>query len=176
MRKSIITFLIFIFCFSFTAKAQEQNEVLPPVFDYQNNKEYQALASDFREYTICGAIHDSLLLLVSANYGVGSNLGYPPEFLNKLKDLMGNIISQRNVFDEKTKLVIKKLMIDFKFPQQGLMSQAQKNRFDSQSSVGMGMAQGKENPQMSANLVKGLLVKSQSCREYVSTVDYSNIE
>ena len=173
MRKSIVSFLILIFCFSATAKAQDYNDT---TFDFKNDANYQALASDFREYTICSAIHDSLLLLVSANYGVGSNLGYPPEFLNKLQELMANIINQRNVFDEKTKLVIKKLIVDYNFPQDGLMAQAQKNRFDSQQSVGMAMAQGKEAPEMVANLVKGLLEKSQSCRGYVSTVDYSDIE
>lgn len=173
MRKSIVTFLIFIFCFSVTAKAQDYSDT---TFDFKNDANYQALASDFREYTICSAIHDSLLLLVSANYGVGSNLGYPPEFLNKLKELMANIINERNMFEEKTKLVMKKLMTDYNFPQEGLMAQANKNRFDSQQSVGMAMAQGKETPQMTANLVKGLLVKSQSCRDYNSTVDYSNIE
>ena len=80
------------------------------------------------------------------------------------------------MFEEKTKLVMTKLMTDYNFPQEGLMAQANKNRFDSQQSVGMAMAQGKETPQMTANLVKGLLVKSQSCRDYNSTVDYSDIE
>ena len=173
MRKSIVTFLILLFSFTFTVKAQDYND---PTFDFQNDADYQALASDFRKYTVCGAIHDSLLLLVSANYGVGSNLGYPPEFLSKLRDLMANIISQRTVYDEKVELVIKKLMKDYNFPQEGLLAQVQRNRYESQQSVGLAMAQGKEDPNASANLVKGLLVTSQSCRDYISQVDYSDIE
>lgn len=173
MRKSIVTLLILLFSFTFTAKAQDFNDL---TYDFKNDADYQALASDFRQYTVCGAIHDSLLLLVSANYGVGSNLGYPPEFLNKLRDLMANIITQRTVFDEKTELVIKKLVKDYNFPQEGLIAQLQRNRYESQQSVGLAMAQGKEDPNASANLVKGLLVTSQSCRDYISQVDYSDIE
>ena len=89
---------------------------------------------------------------------------------------MANIITQRTVFDEKTELVIKKLVKDYNFPQEGLIAQLQRNRYESQQSVGLAMAQGKEDPNASANLVKGLLVTSKSCRDYISQVDYSDIE
>ena len=115
MRKSIVTFLILLFSFTFTVKAQDYSD---PTFDFQNDANYQALASDFRKYTVCGAIHDSLLLLVSASI-----------------------------------LVLVLILV-----------------------LGLAMAQGKEDPDASANLVKGLLTTSQSCRDYVSTVDYSDIE
>ena len=51
-----------------------------------------------------------------------------------------------------------------------------RNQVQTQQSIGLVLAQGKENPAMIANVVKGLLEKSQMCRDYTSTVDYSNIE
>ena len=57
-----------------------------------------------------------------------------------------------------------------------LLEQEKQNKIRTGQSLGLAIAQGKENPSSLTNIVKGLLLKSQSCRDYVSTVDYSDIE
>tara|TARA_Y100001970_G_C14013560_1_gene739768 strand:+ start:465 stop:989 length:525 start_codon:yes stop_codon:yes gene_type:complete len=174
MRKSIFSFLIVFFCLTTTVQAvtsyPDENH------DYQNDATYQAIASDFREYTVCGAIHDNLTMLVAVNYGVGANLGYPTEYLQRMQELLANIKLQKEMFEGKSQLVIKKLINDYNFPLDGLLEQMRRNQVQTQQSIGLVLAQGKENPAMIANVVKGLLEKSQSCRNHISTVDYSNIE
>ena len=174
MRKSIISFIcIIFFCLTTSVQAvtyPDENH------DYVNDKAYQALASDFREYTVCSAVHDNLTMLVAVNYGVGSNLGYPTEYLQRMQQLIDNIKMQRDTFNIKSKLVIKKLIKDYNFPLAGLLEQEKRNQIQTGQSLGLAIAQGKENPSSLTNIVKGLLLKSQSCRDYVSTVDYSNVE
>tara|TARA_Y100001937_G_C7088646_1_gene316610 strand:- start:440 stop:982 length:543 start_codon:yes stop_codon:yes gene_type:complete len=175
MRKNIFSFLaIFFICFSLTAKAGEGYP--DPSHDYNNDDYYQSLASDFREYTVCGAIHDNLMMLVAVNIGVGSNLGYPTEYVQRMQELIDNIKSQRTSFDEKSELVIKKLIKDYNFPLPGLLEQAKANRFQTQQSIWLALAQGKEQPGLLANVVKSLLAQSQTCRDYSSLVDYSDVE
>ena len=174
MRKSIVGFIcVILFCLTTSVQAvtyPDEN------YDYTNDATYQAIASDFREYTVCGAIHDNLMMLVAVNYGVGSNLGYPTEYLQRMQELLANIKAQRQMFESKSQMVIKKLIKDYNFPLPGLIEQMRSNQIQTQQSIGLVIAQGKENPAMITNVVKGLLEKSQMCRDYVSTVDYSNIE
>ena len=64
-------------------------------YDWNNDQQYQNLAEDFRTYSICEAVHKTLSVFIAINYGVGSKMNYPAEWLTQQKGLIQNINSQQ---------------------------------------------------------------------------------
>ena len=167
MRKSIFSLLVIFVClFTFTVKADE--------VDLSNDERYQNIATDFRTFTVCEAIHDNLELLVAVNYGVGKNLGYPPEYLQRIRELLENITNMENHFAKQSELVIQKLIEEYKFPEEGLKRQATLNKNRQNQGINSALFRGKTNPDLIGNVVANLLAKSKSCRNHVSDIDYTD--
>ena len=155
--------------FTYTGNTEE-------IFDLKNDQRYQDLATDFRTYTVCEAVHEQLGVMVSINYGISKNLGYPNEYLMRMKDLLNNINNMQKHFAEQSQLVTQKLIKEYNFPEEGLNRQAFQNKNNSRQGLGIALRQGSSDPDVVGRVVKTLLAQSQSCRDHVSKIDYSNIE
>jgi len=145
---------------------------IDPNYDWTNDQEYQNLAEDFRNYTTCQAIHQNLARFVTINYGVGSNLGYPAEWLEQQRALLNNILAQDSVFADKIVVVITELMEKYNFEYQSLDFQMRENQTKTTQSIIIAITMSIEDPNKSTIVVKGLLTESQRCRSYESKYIY----
>ena len=148
------------------------NSEIDPNYDWDNDVIYQSLAEDFRTYTACQSIHQNLARFVTINYGVGSNLGYPAEWLEQQRSLLDNILAQDGIFADKIVLVITELMIKYNFSFQSLDAQMRENQTKTTQSIIIAISMSMEDPNKSTLVIKSLLGESQRCRSYESKYIY----
>ena len=148
------------------------NSEIDPNYDWDNDVIYQSLAEDFRTYTVCQSIHQNLARFVTINYGVGSNLGYPAEWLEQQRSLLSNILAQDSIFADKIVLVITELMQKYNFEYQTLDFQLRENQTKTTQSIIIAISMSIEDPSKSTLVIKGLLTESQRCRSYESKYIY----
>ena len=95
--KRLIVSTIILFMLLIPSKVLAQSDTN---YDWDNDQRYQALAEDFREYSVCQAIYRNLSVFVAINYGVGDNLGYPAEWLEQQRLLLENANTQEALFGD----------------------------------------------------------------------------
>jgi len=141
-------------------------------FDYSNDPKYQALAEDFRMYSVCQSIHQNLAMFIAINYGVGSNLNFPPEFLNQLQSLIQNIQGYERDFGEKLDRTMITLSMEFGFPMQGLQQQKANNQSGTTQQIIFSIAGSINDPAKATSIIKDMLNESIKCRAHQSNYDY----
>tara|TARA_B100000963_G_scaffold357559_1_gene380092 strand:+ start:2740 stop:3195 length:456 start_codon:yes stop_codon:yes gene_type:complete len=141
-------------------------------FDYSNDPKYQALAEDFRMYSVCQSIHQNLAMFIAINYGVGSNLNFPPEFLNQLQSLIQNIQGYERDFGEKLDRTMITLSMEFGFPMQGLQQQKANNQSGTTQQIIFSIAGSINDPAKATSIIKNMLNESVKCRAHQSNYDY----
>ena len=141
-------------------------------YDWNNDQKYQNLAEDFRTYSICEAIHKTLSVFIAINYGIGSNMSYPTEWLNQQQLLIQNINSQQTLYGDKTNRVIEKLMSEYNFPYQMLEYQKTDNQARSTQSIMIAMSMSSQEPNKATTIIAGMLTESQKCRSYQEKGNY----
>lgn len=144
----------------------------PYDYDYENDAEYQSLAKDFRVYTSCQSVYQHLARFITINYGIGSNMNYPPEWLQQQKSLLDNILKQDRTFADNIVIVTVELMEKYNFAFEDIDAQRLDNQTRSTQSIMVAMTMAVGNPQDSALIIKNLLSRSQECQSYVSTYNY----
>jgi len=148
------------------------NSEIDPNYDWDNDQEYQNLAEDFRNYTTCQAIHQNLARFVTINYGVGSNLGYPAEWLEQQRLLLENANTQEIIYGDKTERTMMQLMMRYQLPYQILDAQRNQNQAGTTQSIMFAIAPGSKDPTVASNVIKGILTESSNCQAYQEKGDY----
>tara|TARA_B100001057_G_scaffold166866_1_gene167589 strand:+ start:444 stop:953 length:510 start_codon:yes stop_codon:yes gene_type:complete len=141
-------------------------------FDYSNDPTYQTLAEDFRMYSVCQSIHQNLAMFIAINYGVGSNLNFPTEFLNQLESLIQNIQGYERDFAEKLDKTMITLSMEFGFPMQGLQQQKANNQSSTTQQIIFSIAGSINDPARATQIIKNMLNESVKCRAHQSNYDY----
>ena len=141
-------------------------------FDYSNDPKYQALAEDFRMYSVCQSVHQNLAMFIAINYGVGSNLNFPTEFLNQLQSLIQNIQGYERKFGEKLGKTMITISIEYGFSMQSLQQQKANNQSGTTQQIIFSMAGSINDPVKSTAIVKDMLNESIKCRAHQSKYDY----
>ena len=154
-----------MFTFLSTAQANVENDI-------ENNQDYQALAEDFRMYSVCQSIHQNLAMFIAINYGVGANLNFPQEWLGQQKSLIRNISIQEEAFGDKLAVTIQKLNDDFGFPLQGLEQQKRSNQSNTTQQIIFTIANSINDPDAVTLVIKDMLNESVQCRNHESKVNY----
>jgi len=168
MKRFILSMILLFTFLSPTKVLAEYNEN----YDWNNDQQYQNLAEDFRTYSICEAVHKTLSVFIAINYGVGSNMNYPAEWLTQQKGLIQNINSQQVLYGDKTNRVIEKLMSEYNFPYQMLEYQKTDNQARSTQSIMIAMSMSSQDPDRATTVIAGMLTESQKCRSYQEKGDY----
>jgi len=173
MRKSIITFITVVLClFTFNVKAEHIDET----YDWDKDEHYQNIATDFRTYTVCEAVHNNLALIISLHYGVSENLGFQTEYLQRIKEMLSNTINFEKHFASETLNPVQFLMEQYHVPESGLRRQSIKNQNTQKQGLIMAFARSNNNPTQMTNIIKKLLDQSKMCRNYESKIDYSSLD
>ena len=173
MRKSIIAFITVILClFTFNVKAEHIDET----YDWDKDEHYQNIATDFRTYTVCEAIHDNIALTVSIHYGVSQNLRFGESYLQRIRELLENTLNMKKHFANETKKPIQFLMEEYHVPESGLRAQATRNQIGQKQGLSLAFIRSGKNPNQMSIVIKQLLGKSQTCRNYESEIDYSSLD
>lgn len=141
-------------------------------YDWDNDQTYQALAEDFRKYSVCQAIYRNLSVFIAINYGVGDNLNYPSEVLEQQRLLLENANTQEMIYGDKTERTMMQLMTRYQFPYQMLDSQRTQNQAGTTQSIMFAIAPGSKDPTVASNIIRGLLTESSNCQAYQEKGDY----
>lgn len=141
-------------------------------YDWDNDQTYQALAEDFRKYSVCQAIYRNLSVFIAINYGVGDNLGYPIEWLEQQRTLLENANKQEIIYGDKTERVINQLMVKYQFSYQMLDAQRNQNQSGTTQSIMFAIAPSIQDPTIASNVIKGILTESSNCQAYQEKGDY----
>ena len=141
-------------------------------YDWDNDDVYQALAQDFREYSVCQAIYRNLSVFIAINYGVGDNLGYPAEWLEQQRLLLQNANQQEEEYGLKTERTIMQLIARYNFSYQMLDAQRTKNQAGTTQSIMFTIAPGSKDPSVASNVIRGILTESTNCQAYQEKGDY----
>lgn len=168
MTRTLLSICI-VFVLLIPSKVVAQNDTN---YDWSNDDVYQALAEDFRQYSVCQAIYRNLSVFIAINYGVGDNLGYPQEWLQQQKLLLQNANSQEVIFGEKTERTIQQLMLTYDLHYQMLDAQRTKNQAGTTQSIMFAIALGSKDPTVASNVIKGILTESINCQAYQEKGDY----
>ena len=168
--KRLIVSTIILFMLLIPSKVLAQSDTN---YDWDNDERYQALAEDFREYSVCQAIYRNLSVFVAINYGVGDNLGYPAEWLEQQRLLLENANTQEALFGEKAEKTIIQLMLTYKFSYQMLDAQRTKNQANTTQSIMFAIAPGSKDPAVASRIIKGILEESSNCQAYEEKGDYA---
>ena len=173
MRKSIFTLVTIILClFTLTVKADHIDET----YDWKSDEHYQNIATDFRTYTVCEAVHNNLALIVSLHYGVSENLGFQTSYLQRIEEMLSNTTNLEKHFASETLNPVKLLMEQYHVPAIGLQRQAIKNQNIQKQGMSMAFARSNNNPNQMTIIIKKLLDQSKLCRNHESKVDYSSLD
>ena len=168
--KRLIVSTIILFMLLIPSKVLAQSDTN---YDWDNDQRYQALAEDFREYSVCQAIYRNLSVFVAINYGVGDNLGYPAEWLEQQRLLLENANAQEIVYGDKTERTMMQLIMRYQFPYQMLDAQRTKNQAGTTQSIMFAIAPGSKDPTIASNIIKGILEESSNCQAYEEKGDYA---
>ena len=141
-------------------------------YDWDNDQTYQALAEDFRKYSVCQAIYRNLSVFIAINYGVGDNLNYPSEVLDQQRLLLENANTQEMIYGDKTERTMMQLMMRYQLPYQMLDAQRTQNQASTTQSIMFAIAPGSKDPTVASNVIKGLLTESSNCQAYQEKGDY----
>jgi len=159
-------FIVFAFCSLFVTNVNADTN------SFADNKDYQAMAEDFRNFSVCQSIHQNLAMFIAIHYGIGANMNFPPEWLEQQRGLMQNIIAQEVQFGEKLEVVIEKLHQQFSFPVQGLLEQKRLNQSNTTQGIIFSISSAISNPDEASIIIRGMLTESQRCRGYESKFNY----
>lgn len=141
-------------------------------YDWDNDQTYQALAEDFRKYSVCQAIYRNLSVFIAINYGVGDNLNYPSEVLEQQRLLLENANTQEMIYGDKTERTMMQLMMRYQLPYQMLDAQRTQNQAGTTQSIMFAIAPGSKDPTIASNIIRGLLTESSNCQAYQEQGDY----
>lgn len=167
--KRFVLLMILLFTFLLPAKVLAKYDAN---YDWDNDQTYQALAEDFRRYSVCQAIYRNLSVFIAINYGVGDNLNYPEEVLEQQRLLLENANTQEMIFGDKTERTMMQLIMRYQFPYQMLDSQRTKNQAGTTQSIMFAIAPGSKDPTVASNIIRGLLTESSNCKAYQEKGDY----
>ena len=159
-------FIVFTFCLLFVTNVNATEK------PYIEDPDYHTMAEDFRNFSVCQAVHQNLAMFIAINYGVGSNMNFPPEWLDQQRGLIQNIIMQERLFGERLEVVINKLHQKYDFPIQGLMEQKRINQSNTTQGIIFSISSAISNPEEASIIIKGMLTESQRCRSYESKFNY----
>ena len=167
--KRLIVSTIILFMLLIPSKVLAQYDTN---YDWDNDDVYQALAQDFREYSVCQAIYRNLSVFIAINYGVGDNLGYPAEWLEQQRLLLQNANQQEEEYGLKTERTIMQLIARYNFSYQMLDAQRTKNQAGTTQSIMFTIAPGSKDPSVASNVIRGILTESTNCQAYQEKGDY----
>ena len=167
--KRFVLSMILLFTFLLPAKVLAKYDAN---YDWENDQTYQALAEDFRKYSVCQAIYRNLSVFIAINYGVGDNLNYPEEVLEQQRLLLENANTQEMIYGDKTERTMMQLIMRYQFPYQMLDSQRTKNQAGTTQSIMFAIAPGSKDPTVASNIIRGLLTESSNCKAYQEKGDY----
>ena len=111
-------------------------------------------------------------MFIAINYGVGSNLNFPPEFLNQLESLIQNIQGYERDFAEKLDRTMVTISLQFGFPMQTLQQQKASNQSGTTQQIIFSIAGSINDPAKATQIIKNMLNESVKCRAHQSSYDY----